>query len=806
LLLSSLFAAKFLGLIPDPEQAARDGRRALCESIAITSSVFAARGEHRQMEAYLEAIVARNSDVLSAAVRRGDQEVLVETDNHHAHWEAASAGRCSATNIVVPIAAKNRPWGAVEVSFKPVMTAGPLGIVSLSQFHLFCFVASLCALLFYFFLRKTLEQLDPSRVVPQRVRAALDTLAEGLLVLDNKDRIVLANRAFADTIGRRPEELQGSRASSLQWLRQADVAASERYPWEKANQEKTLLTGVQLKLQREEDERTFLVNSSPIVTSKGENRGVLATFEDVTTLEAKHVELRKTLERLQSSRREIERQNKELKFLATRDPLTGCLNRRSFFEEFDKNWSASTRYGFPLSCVMVDIDFFKSINDEHGHGTGDMVLKKVATALQRTARKPDVVCRYGGEEFCVLLPHVDLEDAGIAAERFRKAIEDLKFPGVSVTASLGVSAISAGAPTTQDLLNQADTCLYVAKRGGRNQVVCWDESKADVTVDESKVKRQPPKVDEAVNHEIPFHAVTALVSALAYRDAATAGHSTRVADLCVATARGLMSVSDTYILEMAALLHDIGKIGVPDAILLKPGPLTEEEWRVMSIHDQIGVEILRSSFTSPKLAEIVETHHAFYGGEGRNQGLPTGEDIPLGARVLTIADAYDAMVSDRVYRKGRTPEEAFAELRRCAGTQFDPRLVETFIAAVQEAEACGKSTVPAPSKEAALQIGTQIEQLAKAVDRQDMQSLHALAGRLKATTAQLGVAEISDVAARLERSVDDDAELGTLVSITHELLDLCRATQKAYVDTQRESNEPGGNGQAADMEEPVGAA
>jgi hypothetical protein len=202
----------------------------------------------------------------------------------------------------------------------------------------------------------------------------------------------------------------------------------------------------------------------------------------------------------------------------------------------------------------------------------------------------------------------------------------------------------------------------------------------------------------------------------------------------------------------------------------------------MNVHDRIGVEILRSSFSSSKLAEIVEMHHAFYGGKGRNEGLPIGEDIPLGARILTIADAYDAMVSDRVYRKGRSVEAAFEELRRCAGTQFDPQLVEHFVTVMQQRNAADPAEVQITSKEAALQIGIQIEQIARALDNQDIHGLASLAGHLQGTAAKSRIPRISEVASQLAEAASEDAELDVLISLTHQLLDLCRATQKAYID------------------------
>jgi putative nucleotidyltransferase with HDIG domain len=280
--------------------------------------------------------------------------------------------------------------------------------------------------------------------------------------------------------------------------------------------------------------------------------------------------------------------------------------------------------------------------------------------------------------------------------------------------------------------------------------------------------------------------VTALVSALAYRDSLTGEHSRRVADLCVATARGLMGERECYVLEVAALLHDIGKLGVPDAILLKPGPLTPEEWQIMRRHDRIGVEIISAAFFSPELTQIVGTHHAYFGGTSRDPSLPTGEDIPLGARILMIADAFDAMVSDRVYRKGRSQELAFAELRNCAGTQFDPQLVERFIKVISSNDFSRNQPALAVSKQTALRIGLQIERLAGALDAQDFPNLAAMASRLSATASQEGVPEIAQLAIELESCASADPDLMTVVKLTTDLLQLCRSTQRSYLARQSE--------------------
>ena len=231
-------------------------------------------------------------------------------------------------------------------------------------------------------------------------------------------------------------------------------------------------------------------------------------------------------------------------------------------------------------------------------------------------------------------------------------------------------------------------------------------------------------------------------------------------------------------LEIAALLHDIGKIGVPDAILLKPGPLTREEWETMHLHDRIGVEIVEASFSNQQLVDIVRYHHATYRKKADAAHFPSGNDIPIGARIVTIADAYDAMVSDRVYRKGRAPKEAFEELRRCAGQQFDPELVERFI----EVATHHKSVeLPVTSKQIALQVGLQIERLAEAIDDQDREGIKALAARLETTAAHGGIREIEAMAANVKNASDEN-DLISELQMVEELMALCRSVQKVYAD------------------------
>ncbi len=242
-----------------------------------------------------------------------------------------------------------------------------------------------------------------------------------------------------------------------------------------------------------------------------------------------------------------------------------------------------------------------------------------------------------------------------------------------------------------------------------------------------------------------------------------------------------MTQSECYVLEVAGLLHDIGKLGVPDAVLLKPGPLDEQEWKIIRTHEGMGEAIIMSAFSCEELTDIVCKHHCFYSGSRHDATSPTGEEIPLGARILCIADAYDAIVSDRVYRKGRTQAEAFAELRRCAGTQFDPGLVERFIEVTLARDETRTPPTLALSKQTALKVGVQIEKLAYALDAGDHGSLALMASYLNATANMHDIPPIAAAAARLEKSATADCDRIEITRMTIELLDLCRSTYRSYL-------------------------
>jgi len=245
----------------------------------------------------------------------------------------------------------------------------------------------------------------------------------------------------------------------------------------------------------------------------------------------------------------------------------------------------------------------------------------------------------------------------------------------------------------------------------------------------------------------------------------------------VAVAQNLMSYGDCYVLEVAALLHDIGKIGVPDAILSKPGPLTDEEWKTMAMHDRMGVEIVSAAFASHELTNILACHHAFFAGSARDTGLPSGFDIPLRARILSIADAFDAMVTDRPFRKQSSVEAAAAELRRCAGTQFDPELVELFIQVVASLDTDGSGCVLSTPVETAMRIGLEIERLSAVLAARDFSVLGAMANRLAAVATELELPHVAELAAKVSETVASGCEPELLLQRMNELTDHCHSIQ-----------------------------
>lgn len=337
----------------------------------------------------------------------------------------------------------------------------------------------------------------------------------------------------------------------------------------------------------------------------------------------------------------------QLRYLSLHDQLTGLYNRTYLENELDRLGKSRE---YPITIISMDLDGLKLVNDTLGHEQGDNHLKDCARILLDSFRTSDIVARVGGDEFVVLLPKTDTRAGEEIVTRIEYRIDNYnkrKKRKIPLSLSIGLACAEDSSKDLAEVYKEADDKMY------RDKLNREDNSRSQI--------------------------LRALMKALEERDFITNGHAKRLEELCLELGQKLnLSYVQISNLSLLAQLHDFGKVEIPDDILFKPSHLTEEEWKIMRQHPEKGYRIAKATADLAGIADLILKHHEHWDGQGYPLGLKDDE-IPLECRILAIVDAYDAMTNDRPYRKAMFHEEAVQELRRCAGTQFDPKLVEIFL-------------------------------------------------------------------------------------------------------------------------------
>lgn len=480
--LSVLFVADFLGLRGDQRNNLQNARSLVSQSLAVQLSILASGHELDALSRTVENFVDRNEDVRAASLEEvtgttlaafGEMELLQQV-----------GAKSTLTHLRVPILENDREWGEVRVVFTPSEHW-------YQDLLWLLFVCVVSVIAFWVFFTKVLLQLDPSRAIPGRVDSAFNLFSEGVVILDNEQHIIMANASAAELVGIEADKLVGKKLDDWPWRVDADWQA----PWATTLHSGLDIADKPMRLRLDDEEtRLFMVSCSLVGSAEDSQHGVLVTLDDMTVIEKKNQELAVTLHELRRSQDAISAKNAELEVLATRDPLTGLFNRRVLMENLEREFKRATRENLELSCIMVDIDYFKNINDNYGHSVGDDVIEAIANALKSISREYDTVGRYGGEEFLMLLPGFSATDAVDVAERIRYSVMELanldQLAVPQLTASLGISDINSGAVDGPVMVDLADQALYAAKQGGRNRSVVYDPNVVPLKQPESPVTAQ----------------------------------------------------------------------------------------------------------------------------------------------------------------------------------------------------------------------------------------------------------------------------------------------------------------------------
>lgn len=469
----------WLGLIADRETLSLQARQETSAVLAQEVSKDIRSGNLSRVQTTLDAFLGRYPQIDSVQF---SSEHLSAT----AQQESTGAAQDSVLLQILPVYEQGVRVGTLELGFNSRALSGVAAVANYSVAALMFLFAAGAFLFHRAFLGRSVEEQGMGGIVPTRIKEAFDSLAEGVLILDETGRIAHANRAFKESCCMQSYMLAGTWLHDLEWFSyvEGEPLSEDVLPWLRVLKTGDGILGEKLTLRTADDiERSYWVNCTPLHETSEDYRGVIVTLDNLTELEKRNASLKKSITDLEEANQTIDVKNRELELLATRDSLTNCLNRRAFTERFNAAHQVAVEKNKPLVFLMIDIDRFKRINDNYGHALGDKVIKFVARVLEKHIRQDDLLGRYGGEEFCVVLEDTTLEQAVSAAERMRQQIAagdpGLFGSALRTTASIGVACMDGAEMGSDELIHRADKALYLAKESGRNKVMVFEEPAPD---------------------------------------------------------------------------------------------------------------------------------------------------------------------------------------------------------------------------------------------------------------------------------------------------------------------------------------